>query len=185
MTSGHVFIAASLDGFIARCDDSIDWLTKQKTEGEDHGFDAFMDSVEGLVLGRASFQKVLTFGEWPYRKPVVVLSNSLTEAGIPENLRGRVRISGDEPRDIMSRLASEGWKRAYVDGGKVVQSFLANDLIEDITLTRIPILLGDGKPLFGPLEHDIDLEHVETRTFDSGLVTTKYRVTGFRPFRAA
>lgn len=95
MTSGHVFIAASLDGFIARCDDSIDWLTKQKTEGEDHGFDAFMGSVDGLVLGRASFQKVLTFGEWPYRKPVVVLSKTLTGAEIPGSLRGRVRISGD------------------------------------------------------------------------------------------
>lgn len=85
----------------------------------------------------------------------------------------------------MSRLASEGWKKAYVDGGKVVQSFLADGLIEDITLTRIPILLGRGKPLFGPLERDIDLEHIETRTFDSGLVTTKYRIIGFRPFRAA
>ena len=176
MTTGHVYIALSLDGFIARPDGGLDWLMKQPTDGEDYGYEAFMASVDGLVMGSGSFETVLTFPEWPYAKPVVVLSRTLGSADIPDHLVGRVRVSDASPPQIMRRLASEGWRRAYVDGGRIVQSFLRNGLICDLTLTRIPILLGHGRPLFGPLDHDIDLKHLETKAFPSGLVQSRYQI---------
>lgn len=168
-------MALSLDGFVARSDGSVDWLNKYQGGG-DHGFGAFMASVDGLVMGRASYENVLTFGEWFYTKPVVVMSRTLIDADIPDELKGRVRISCKTPEDLMRELDAEGWKRAYVDGGKIVQSFLSSGLIEDLNLTRVPVLLGDGIPLFGTLERAVDLEHIETTTFPSGLVSSKYKV---------
>jgi dihydrofolate reductase len=176
MTTGHVFIATSLDGFIARPHGGLDWLIKQRTAGEDHGFDTMMESVDGLIMGRRTFQDVLCYDDWPYRKPVVVMSRSLSEADIPEELQGRVRISELTPERIMQQLDSEGWARAYVDGGALIRSFLRAGLIADMVLTRIPILIGSGRPLFGDLDHDIDLEHVETRDFPSGLVRSTYQI---------
>lgn len=176
MTTGHVFIAVSLDGFIARQDGDIDWLMKHSTEGEDHGYDEFIGSVDGLVMGRASYEKVLTFGDWPYSKPVVVLSRTLASGDVCETLHGKVRIVDSSPQETMQNLSDEGWRRAYVDGGQVIQSFLRDGLIRDITVTRIPILLGSGLPLFGQLDHDLDLKHVKTKAYPSGLVQSKYEV---------
>ena len=176
MVTGHVYIAASLDGFIARRDGDLDWLMKQPVEGEDYGYDAFLDSVDGLVMGRGTYQKVLTFGDWPYPKPVVVLSRSLSAEDLRADLVGKVRILDASPTEIMEALSEEGWKRAYVDGGLVIQAFLRDGLIKDMTLTRLPVLLGDGIPLFGPLDHDIDLKHVETTAYASGLVHSRYEV---------
>ena len=176
MTTGHVFIATSLDGYVARRNGELDWLMKQKTGGEDHGFVAFMEAVDGLVMGRGSFQNALSFGEWPYNKPVIVMSRSLTEKDIPDHLHDKVRLSSQEPEALMQALDKEGWKKAYIDGGKLVQSFLRAGLIFDITLTRIPILIGDGLPLFGSIDNDIDLELICTQSFESGLVTSKYRI---------
>ena len=180
MISGHVFIASSLDGFIARQDDSLDWLDKQPIAGEDHGYDAFFASIDGLVMGRGSFQKVLSFGEWPYTKPVVVMSRSLGSNDVPPALRDKVELTDLDPVSLMETLEARGWRRVYVDGGRVIQSFLREDLIADLTLTRIPILLGDGISLFGPVDHDIDLEHLSTQTFPSGLVSSRYRVKANR-----
>ena len=149
---------------------------KQKTDGEDHGFAAHMEAFDGLVMGRGSFQNVLSFGEWPYDKPVIVVSRSLTAEDIPDHLREKVRLSSQEPEALMQALDKEGWKQAYIDGGKLVQSFLRVGLIFDITLTRVPILIGEGLSLFGYIDHDIDLEHVSTESFASGLVTSKYRI---------
>lgn len=177
MTTGHVFMAVSLDGFIARGDGGLDWLMKQKTDGEEHGFDEFMASVDGLVMGRGSYQKVLTFDEWPYKNPVIVMSRTLTNSDIPDELKDNVRISDQAPGELMEHLDTEGWHRAYVDGGKIVQSFLSEGLIEDMTLTHVPILIGDGLPLFGPLTNDIDLEHIETQSYPSGLVSSKYKIS--------
>lgn len=176
MITGHVFIAVSLDGFIARQNGDLDWLMKQPTKGEGHGYDAFIESVDGLVMGRGSYEKVLTFGDWPYEKPVVVLSSTLSDADIREDLRGKVRIVDAEPREVMETLSEEGWRRVYVDGGQVIQAFLREGLVRDLTITHIPVLLGSGIPLFGPLDHDIDLKHLETITFSSGLVQSKYEV---------
>jgi len=176
MPVGHVFMAMSLDGFIAREDYGLDWLMKQKTDGEDHGHEAFMETIDGLVMGSGSFRTALTFIAWPYEKPVVVLSKTLKPDDIPKELRNKVRISDQTPRQVMASLSEQGWQRAYIDGGKVIQSFLREGLIADMTVTITPILIGAGKRMFGMLDADIDLHLLEAKSFPSGLVTTKYKV---------
>nr|WP_167527458.1 dihydrofolate reductase family protein [Bradyrhizobium betae] len=175
-TTGHVFIAASVDGYIARPDGDIDWLGKYAASGENTGYDAFMDTIDGLVMGRVTFEKVLSFDSWPFKKLVVVLSQTLLQADLRADLDGKVRISSLAPQPLMQALASAGWRRAYVDGGRVIQSFLRENLISDIVLTRIPVLLGDGIPLFGRLAADLPLRHVETTTFASGMVQSRYEI---------
>lgn len=157
MTTGHVFIATSLDGYIARADGRIDWLPLEADPGEDYGYHAFMESVDGLVMGRNTFETALGFGEWPYRKPVVVMSRTLAGSGPRADLKAKVEISRQSPRQLMDELAARGWRRVYVDGGMVIQSFLREGLIADIVLTRIPILLGEGRPLFGGPAKDVEL----------------------------
>ncbi|MFT4561756.1 MAG: dihydrofolate reductase [Gammaproteobacteria bacterium] len=176
MTDGHVFMATSLDGFVARRDHSLDWLMKYDTPGEDHGSDAFISRIDGLVMGRGSFQNVLSFSRWPYDKPVMVMSKSLTVDDVPEDLRDKVRITKLEPKALMDSLACEGWKHAYVDGGQVVQSCIKAGLIEHITITIIPILLGDGIHLFDEVDADIDLELLESTLFPSGFVQNQYLI---------
>jgi dihydrofolate reductase len=177
VTTGHVFIATSLDGFVARKDHQLDWLTKQDTQGGDQGFARFMESVDGLVMGRNSYETVLGFDqEWPYATPVVVLSRSLSQSDVPAELVGKVEMSDLEPVELMTQLAKDGWSRAYVDGGRLVQSFIRLGLVEDIILTVVPILIGDGLHLFGELESDIDLELLGSKSFDSGLVQSHYRL---------
>ncbi len=177
MITGHVFIATSLDGFIARADGAIDWLPGLDSDpGENYGYDDFIASVDGLVMGRNSFEKVLEFGDWPYPKPVIVMSTTLDPSEVRADLAGKVEVSSSSPRALMDELAARGWKRAYVDGGRVIQSFLREGLIRDMVVTRVPVLLGEGLPLFGPLPGDIRLAHVETRAYPSGLVQSRYAV---------
>ena len=176
MTTGHVFIATSLDGFIARLDGDIDWLQEIDTAGEDHGYDEMIESIDGWVMGRGTFEKVLTFEDWPYTKPVIVLSRTLGRGDIPAALRERVRLSAAEPKAVMAELSRNGWRRAYIDSGQVIQSFLREGLIATMRIARIPRLIGQGRPLFGTLQRDLILEHVETHSFPSGLVSSLYRV---------
>ena len=178
MPTGHVFIATSLDGFVARLDHQIDWLMKQNTDGEDVGYEEFQGGIDGIVMGQGSFENVLTFGEWPYQKPVIVMSKSLGKGDIPSHLVSKVRITSLDPPDLMASLGSEGWSRVYVDGGKVVQSFIRVGMIEDMCVTAIPILIGTGLRLFGDIEEDIDLELLGSKSFASGLVQSTYRVLG-------
>lgn len=175
--TGHVFIATSLDGFIARSDGAIDWLERVPDDGDDHGYAAFLARMDGLVMGRATFETVLGFeGPWPYVKPVVVMSRSLKQQDVPQHLTGAVRVHSGSPREVLSDLGAEGWTKAYVDGGLLIQSFLADGLIEDLVVTRVPVLLGRGRPLFGDVSGDVVLEHVSTQSFRSGLVQSHYRV---------
>jgi dihydrofolate reductase len=176
MTTGHVFIATSLDGFIARQDGDISWLANSAAEGEDHGYERFIASVDGLVMGRGTFEKVLTFDEWPYKKPVLVLSRSLSQRSVPAALTGRVQITSETPEQAFARLSREGWRRTYIDGGQVIQSFLRAGLVDDLIVTCIPLLLGNGRPLFGPLSRDVKLDHMGTTAFPSGIVQSTYRV---------
>lgn len=176
MLQGHVYIATSLDGFIARRNGDIDWLPPLSADGGDYGYGDFIAGMDGLIMGRGSYEKVVSFEEWPYTKPVIVLSRSLAPDAVPVHLAGKVRISDLEPVAIAAQLASEGWTHAYIDGGKVIQSFLRAGLIEDMVISQIPVLLGDGLPLFGPLERDILLDHLGTEAFSSGLVQQRYRV---------
>jgi dihydrofolate reductase len=178
VTKASVYIGTSLDGFIARSDGSIDWLNEAQglvPEGEDCGYKAFMDSVDALIMGRKTFEQVLTFGPWHYGDtPVVVLShNPLT---IPADLPDTVSSSSESPRVLLNRLSSQGVKHVYVDGGSTIQSFLAESLIDEITITSIPIVLGEGIPLFGPMEKDLKLTHVSTKTYDFGFVQSTYKV---------
>lgn len=174
MVTGHVFIATSLDGFIARPDGGLDWLLSAAGPGEDHGYDRFMGRMDGIVMGRRTYETVLGFGGWPYAKPVVVMSRSLADGDIPDDLRGRVRVTAAAPRHLFDSLSREGWRHAYVDGGAVIRAFLAEGLIEEVILTRAPVLIGDGLPLFGALGRDLRLRHRGTEAFPSGLVQSRY-----------
>jgi dihydrofolate reductase len=177
MITGHVFIAISLDGFIARKNGNIDWLLSRDDPDENHGYQDFIKDIDGLVMGRGSFEGVAAASEpWPYDRPVVVLSKTLASSPVPDRLRGRVRFVDLSPKATMEMLAMEGWRRVYVDGGQIVQSFLREGLIADMVVTQIPVLIGEGRRLFGPIASDISLTHVMTKAFPSGLVQSLYRV---------
>jgi dihydrofolate reductase len=174
-----VYVGASVDGFIAREDGGIDWLTLpgEAESSEDHGFQEFMDTVDALVMGRNTYDLVRTFGEWPYGdKPVIVLSSRDVE--IPENLTRTVESMSAPPREVVRRLAERGFQHLYVDGGKTIQAFLREGLITRLVITRLPVLIGAGIPLFGPLSHDVRLRHVETRQYENGMVRSTYEVMG-------
>ncbi len=173
-----VFIATSLDGFIARENGDIDWLdaaNKTIPEGEDCGYTAFMDSIDILVMGRNTYQQVLSFEDWPYpNKPVIVLSRKPLE--IAASISNTVSHSSENPKDLCLRLYQEGVKHIYVDGGITIQGFLSAGLVNDITITLIPTILGRGKPLFSALDSDISIKHIATKTFDFGFVQLSYEI---------
>ena len=168
-----VFIGTSLDGFIARPNGDLDFLPAGG--GEPHGYDEFMASVDALVIGRKTFETVLTFAVWPYGdKRVVVLSSrpvdlSAVRGGVVEQMAG-------PPADIVSKLAASGAHHLYVDGGITIQRFLREGLIQRLIITRVPVLIGDGIPLFGTLPRDFELSHIETKYYQSGLVKSEYRL---------
>jgi dihydrofolate reductase len=173
-----VFIATSLDGYIARLDGSIDWLesaNRRVPAGEDCGYGAFMRSVDALVMGRNTFELALTFDPWPYAdtKVVVLSSRPVT---IPDRLAPTVAASSEAPADLVARLTASGHSHLYVDGGRTIQRFLAAGLIDEMTITLIPVLLGAGRPLFGPLARDIGLTLVSSVAYDFGFVQNRYRV---------
>lgn len=171
-TSASVFIATSLDGFIAREDGAVDWLPP--FGDEDYGYTAFMNTIDALVMGRKTFETVLAFGgPWQYgKKPVIVLTTQPSLASAPEGAICEA-MSGT-PREIVSRLADRGMKHLYVDGGVTIQRFLDAGLIRRMIITRVPVLLGGGIPLFGPLQHDIHFKHVATHAYLDGLVESEY-----------
>jgi dihydrofolate reductase len=168
-----VFVGASVDGFIARTNHELDWLPPGG--GEPHGYNEFFASVDAIVIGRNTFEKALTMGPWGYgKKRVVVLSSrpvdlSAAKGGVVEQMSG-------SPAQIVSQLAASGAHHLYVDGGITIQRFLRAGLVHRLIITRVPVLIGDGIPLFGTLPHDIRLHHVATRDFPIGLVQSEYRI---------
>ena len=168
-----VFIGASVDGFIARPNGDLDWLPEGG--GEPHGYVEFIASVDVIVIGRKTFETVLTFDAWPYGdKRVVVLSShpvdfSTVPTAVVEHMDG-------PPADIVSRLVATGARHVYVDGGITIQRFLREGLVQRLVITRVPVLIGDGVPLFGALPHDVRLRHVATRDYPSGLVQSEYQI---------
>ena len=168
-----VFIGTSLDGFIARPNGDVDWLPADG--GEPHGYNEFIASVDAIVIGRMSFEKVLEYDPWPYGdKRVVVLSSrpidlAAVTGGVVEHMAG-------EPADIVARLSASGAKHLYIDGGITIQRFLRAGLIQRMVITRVPVLIGEGVPLFGPIPKDIRLRHIATQHFPSGLVSTEYEI---------
>jgi dihydrofolate reductase len=171
--TAFVFIGTSVDGFIARPNDDLDFLPAGG--GERHGYNEFIASVDAIVIGRKTFEKVLTFGDWPYGdKRVVVLSSrpidlSVVRGGVVEQMAG-------QPAEIVAQLAARGVHHLYVDGGVTIQRFLRAGAIQRLIITRVPVLIGEGVPLFGALAHDIRLRHIATRHFPSGLVQSEYEV---------
>src|SRR2546426_7118792 len=167
-----VFIGTSLDGFIARANGDLDFLPPGG--GEPHGYDEFMTTVDALVIGRKTFETVLTFETWPYGEKRVFVLSTRPLAAPP---LGAVveRLSG-APAEIVSQLAARGIQHVYVDGGITIQGFLRAGLIERLIITRVPVLIGAGVPLFGTLPRDVRLRHVATRHYPSGLVQTEYHV---------
>ena len=167
-----VFAGTSVDGFIARPDGALDFLPPDG--GEPHGYVEFISTVDAIVIGRKTFETVLSFPAWPYDKPVVVLTSRPEALTVPAGVDCDVMHA--TPQEVVDRLSERGIAHIYVDGGITVQRFLAAGLIQTMIVTRVPVLLGEGIPLFGSLPHDIRLEHVETRSYRSGLVRSEYRV---------
>ena len=173
-----VFIATSLDGFIARENGELDWLDAANatvSEGEDCGYGAFMQTVDVLVMGRRTYEKVLTFGDWSYgQTPVIVMSR--IPVTFPPGVPDTVTCSSEEPPALCDRLSREGVGHIYVDGGITIQRFLAAGLVHELTITLIPIILGHGTPLFAPLQADVSLKRLGTVAFEFGFVQLKYSV---------
>lgn len=169
----YVYIAESLDGFIADANNSVDWLNEiPNPDGDDYGFSDFMQNIDAIVMGRRTFETVQSFGIWPYEKPVIVLSKSIDK--LPEKFEGKATVSKDDIDSLLKRLYKKGYKRLYIDGGKVIQSFLNLNLIDEMIITRIPILLGDGVRLFGKLKQKMKFKQIGTKVLDNGLTTTTY-----------
>ena len=168
-----VYIATSIDGYIARKDGNIDWLMEiPNPDHSDYGFSAFMERIDGIVMGRKTFDLVVSFGKWPYSKPVFVLSNSLNS--VPDHLKGKAEIVRGNLKLLLDSLYQNGYTNLYIDGGKTIQSFLRQDLIDEIIITRIPIILGSGIPLFENMDSEIRFEHIETEIFNNALVKSRY-----------
>lgn len=168
---GSVFVGASLDGFIARPDGAIDFLPD---EPEDHGFEEFFASVDALLWGRKTYDFVQGFDTWYHgKKPVFVLSSH--ELKPPPEGAVVERMSGT-PAEVFATLETRGFTDVYVDGGVTVQEFLRAGLIQRLIITRVPVIIGSGISIFGPLDEDIRLTHVATRHYPSGLVQSEYEV---------
>ena len=167
-----VFVGTSVDGFIARPDGTFDFL--DEGGGEPHGYEEFFATVDALVIGRHTFETVLAFPEWPYgdKRVVVLSSRPLDLSGV----RGKVEQMSGSPAEIVSRMAATGAHHLYVDGGITVQRFLREGLVDRLVISRVPVLIGQGIPLFGVLPHDVRLRHVATRSYPGGLVQSEYEV---------
>jgi dihydrofolate reductase len=164
----------SVDGFLARPDDELDFL--HTGEQEPHGFEEFLASVDVVVIGRRTFEVVLKLGHLALygKKRVVVLSSrpldfSSVKGGVVEQMSG-------EPTEIAKQLKSRGFQHAYIDGGITIQRFLAAGLVDRLVITRVPVLIGEGIPLFGRLPRDVSLRHVATRSYNGGLVQSEYEI---------
>jgi dihydrofolate reductase len=170
-----VFIGTSVDGFIARPNGDLDFLPVGG--GESHGYEEFIATVDALVIGRSTFETVLQFPSWPYgEKRVVVLSNRPLDLSAAPAATAMVEHMSGEPAAIVAELASRGMNHLYVDGGITIQQFLRAGLVDRLVITRVPVLIGQGIPLFGALPHDIPLRHLATHHYPSGLVKTEYEV---------
>ena len=165
-----VFIASSLDGYIATTDDSLDWLDAAAAHGEDYGFDDFIGSVDALAMGRGTYNYITHIDPLPFEdRPVYVFTHR------PPPVRPGVTFWQPTPREALAHWTAQGHRRVYVDGGNLIASFLAEDLIDDLLITTAPVLLGSGRPLFPPIARTTELELVDVTVFPSGMVNRKYR----------
>ncbi len=168
------FIATSLDGYIARPDGAIDWLPVPEEGGDDYGYNEFIESVDAIVMGRNTYELVLTFGGWHYTKPVLVLSTQ--GVSVAPELVSKVHQASASPREVLDFCKARGWKSLYVDGGVTIQRFLAAGLMDRLIVTRVPVIIGSGLPLFGAVPTDVNFSHVRTQAYNNGLVQSEYLV---------
>lgn len=170
-----VFIARSLDGYIADRDGGLDWLYLVPNPDQlDLGYESFIQGVDAIVMGRNTFETVCSFEmEWPYNKPVYVLSSSLKS--IPEKLKAKVEVLRGTPREVLEEIHLKGYHRLYIDGGRTIQDFLKEDLIDELIITTIPILLGGGPALFGELPRAMEFDHAWSRLYLDALVQDCYK----------
>jgi dihydrofolate reductase len=170
-----VFCGLSLDGFIARPNGALDFLEGDGTAPMgDHGYDAFMASVDALVMGRHTFEVVMGFEQWPYTKKVVVLSTKKVDLTLATERGADVEVLNATPNEVVEQLSMRGYTNLYIDGGGTVQRFLRAGLIDRLIVTQVPVLIGQGIRLFGALEQDIPLRLVASRSFPGGLVQSEY-----------
>jgi len=170
-----VYVGTSLDGFIARKDGDIDWLVKYQNKEVHDSYNEFISRIDAMVIGRGTYEKVLSFPVWPYEKKVFVLSTSLKQ--IPGTLNEKVTLVAMKPAALLNYLSDKGFSNIYVDGGKVIQSFLNEDLIDEMIITKVPELIGTGIPLFDHLDKDLRFEHISTNIYSDGLVKSQYKRT--------
>jgi len=170
-----VFIARSLDGYIADKNGGLDWLNAiPNPDHLDLGYEKLIKEVDAIVMGRATFETVCSFDmEWPYKIPVFVLSRTMDK--VPEKYRGNAEHLNGSLTEILDQIHRKGYTRLYIDGGTTIQNFLKEDLIDEIIITTIPILLGGGSPLFGELPNELEFEHVESHLYLDALVQDCYR----------
>ena len=169
----YVYIATSLDGFIAKEDGNTDWLKEfLKQDQSDYGYSEFMSGIDAIIMGRNTFEVILTYDFWPYDKPEYVLSNSLVR--VPEDIAGKAEIiKGDIKRNV-GKLKNRGYQNLYIDGGRAIQSFLEEDLIDELIILQVPILLGNGIPLFGKLKDSLKFKLDKTESFNDTLIKCYY-----------
>ncbi|MES9879112.1 MAG: dihydrofolate reductase family protein [Candidatus Sedimenticola sp. 1PA] len=174
MTS-YVYVAQSLDGYIAGPGGELDWLDEiDNPDNSDFGFSLFMENIDALIMGRNTFEKVLSFGIWPYEKPVFVASDPLSS--LPAGFDEKAFLINGSPNHMVKSLCEKGYNNLYIDGGSLIQSFLAENLIDKIIVTTAPVLLGGGIPLFGSLPKRVKLRLFNSDILDNQLVKTSYDV---------
>lgn len=184
-----MYVGTSVDGFIARRDDGLDFLDLAEPVDGDMGFGDFMASVDVLVMGRNTFDVLERFVtregvDWPYGEtPLVVLTSR--DLDVPVQLAGKVEVSDLEPVALLEQLGRRGFEHAYIDGAAVIQSFLRAGLIDELIITKVPVLIGDGISLFGEIDADLMLDHAGTTVFENGCVQTRYLVKGPLPSATA
>ena len=171
--TNYVYIATSLDGYIATSDGGLNWLNEvPNPEQSDYGFSGFIAGIDAIVMGRNTFETVVSFGVWPYERPVFVLSDTLSE--LPAGYEKRAELVHGDVGELVQRLKDIGHLNLYVDGGLTIQSFLQQDLIDELIITRLPVLLGGGIPLFGDLATSMKFRHVDTVVYNDALVKSSY-----------
>jgi len=167
-----VYVGTSLDGFIAKNNDDIEWLVQFQNDEVQKEYEEFIKRIDAILIGRGTFEKVLTFPSWPYSKKVFVLSTTIKQ--VPETLKEKATVVSMNPKELLTYLSGRGYSSIYVDGGKVIQSFLREDCIDEMIITKVPLLLGSGIPLFGHLDKDLLFRHMQTKTLSNGLVKSFY-----------
>ena len=169
-----IFIATSIDGYIADKEGGLSYLEMVSNPDQvDMGYTKLMERIDALLMGRNTFEMVLSFGiDWPYNKPVYVLSNTLTE--VSEDLKGKVELVKGSLQEVVNCIHAKGHHHLYIDGGKTIQQFLKEDLIDEMILTTIPILLGGGVPLFADLPKSMEFNLKDSEVFLGEVIQRTY-----------